>query len=110
MECFKVVSGDVCVFYKKPYSIQFLLVKFIRLLTLFKFFLGDEVGCFVEYFDRNLKIVHFIKNGQLVGVAPMTGGSADMFPSLGFSGEQCAVRVNWPSPSLTLSSSFSQVR
>ncbi|XP_033639739.1 uncharacterized protein LOC117300133 [Asterias rubens] len=73
-----------------------------------KYVKGDEVGCFVEYFDRNLKIVHFIKNGQLVGVAPMTGGSADMFPSLGFSGEQCAVRVNWPSPSLTLSSTFSQ--
>ncbi|XP_038066294.1 uncharacterized protein LOC119736351 [Patiria miniata] len=61
-----------------------------------KYTKGDVVGCYVEYFSESVKIVQFVKNGQLVGLTSLTGGSRDLYPSLGFVGEPCAVKVTWP--------------
>ncbi|XP_022090971.1 uncharacterized protein LOC110979466 [Acanthaster planci] len=73
-----------------------------------KYTKGDEVGCFAEYFGESVKIVQFVKNGQLVGLTPLTGGSQDIYPSLGFVGEPCAVRVSWPDTRPTPPGTFSK--
>ncbi|XP_072030886.1 uncharacterized protein [Amphiura filiformis] len=68
---------------------------------------GDVIGCFVEYFDE-VKIVQFVKNGDLVGMAPLSGGDQDLFPSIGFAREPCGVRVTWPSSKPKLPDMFSK--
>ena len=69
---------------------------------------GDVVGCFIEYFD-DVKIVQFVKNGEIVGMAPLTGGDKDLYPSIGLSSEPCGVKVVWPSSKPKLPDMFSKV-
>ena len=63
----------------------------------------------MEYFD-DVKIVQFIKNGDLVGMAPLTGGNDDLYPSFGFASEPCGIKVTWPSSKPQVPNMFSKVR
>ncbi|XP_071963886.1 uncharacterized protein [Antedon mediterranea] len=67
-------------------------VTFIKLLLIIT---GDIIGCCVEYFSSK-QVLRFTNNGQLVGKAIISGTETDLFPCLGFRGEQSTVNVVWP--------------
>lgn len=66
------------------------------------------MGCYIEYFD-NVKIVQFVKNGELVGLGPLTGGDDDLYPSIGFAKEPCGVKVAWPNTRPQIPDVFTKV-